>query len=70
MYMALNTITFKSKPLFVVNTAMDNAMFSLRVHPRFMVESVLLIFLVLFAMLYYMYLHSEFRVKISVTIST
>jgi hypothetical protein len=33
--MALNTITFKSKPLFVVNTAMDNAMFSLRVHPRF-----------------------------------
>jgi hypothetical protein len=38
--------------------------------PGFMVESVLLIFLVLFAMLYYIYLYPEFRVKISVTIST
>jgi hypothetical protein len=33
--MALNTITFKSKPLVVVNNAMDNAMFSLRVRSRF-----------------------------------
>jgi hypothetical protein len=33
--MALTTITFKSKPLVVVNTAMDNAMSSLPVHSRF-----------------------------------
>jgi ribosomal protein S7 len=33
--MALNTITSKSKPLVVVNTAMDNAMSSLRVRSRF-----------------------------------
>ena len=33
--MPLNTITFKSKPLVFVNTAVDNAMFYLRFHLRF-----------------------------------
>jgi hypothetical protein len=33
--MALNTIAFERKPLVIVNTAMDNAMSSLRVRFRF-----------------------------------